>query len=129
MGEDPPAEVEAQPQYQASQAQPVQEQPQQQGYMGQMQAMGQQMMGGNFNYQNAMPWGQQQQQQAPPPPAFTPNNQFAQDANGNGIPDHYETNLPPGFEARIDQSSGRVYWVNHNTQQSQWNDPRLVNAI
>ena len=31
--------------------------------------------------------------------------------------------LPPGWEKRTD-SNGRVYFVNHNTRITQWEDPR-----
>ncbi|RWS07506.1 NEDD4-like E3 ubiquitin-protein ligase WWP1, partial [Leptotrombidium deliense] len=31
--------------------------------------------------------------------------------------------LPPGWEKRVD-STDRVYFVNHNTKTTQWEDPR-----
>merc|ERR550517_2442757 len=92
-----------QQQYQPQQQQQYQPQQQQQYHQG-------------YNPQ----W--QQQPQPTYQPQYIPPNQV--DANNDGIPDIYQTNLPPGFEARIDQQSGRPYWVNHATQQSQWNDPR-----
>jgi len=45
------------------------------------------------------------------------------DRDGNGVPDCYETNLPPGFEAKM--HNGRPYWLNHNDQTSTWTDPRI----
>lgn len=36
----------------------------------------------------------------------------------------YSNGLAPGWEAKMDQSSGKPYWVNHNTQTSTWEDPR-----
>jgi len=50
--------------------------------------------------------------------------QYSQDLNNNGIPDHYETNLPPGWAAAKDPNSGRIYWVDHNNHTSAWTDPR-----
>ena len=32
--------------------------------------------------------------------------------------------LPPGWEKRTDKS-GRVYFVNHSTRSTQWEDPRV----
>jgi len=73
----------------------------------------------NWNTQQAAPAG-------PPPPAGTIG-----DANNDGIPDEYQDGLPPGWTAAIDQSSGRVYWVDNNVSpaQSTWTDPRAPNAI
>jgi uncharacterized protein YbdZ (MbtH family) len=31
--------------------------------------------------------------------------------------------LPPGWDVRRDKT-GRVYYVNHQTRSTQWNDPR-----
>mmetsp|Transcript_24285 Transcript_24285/g.34071 ORF Transcript_24285/g.34071 Transcript_24285/m.34071 type:complete len:107 (+) Transcript_24285:156-476(+) len=36
-----------------------------------------------------------------------------------------QTPLPTGWEMRIDQSSGKVYFVDHNTQTTTWFDPRM----
>jgi len=65
-------------------------------------------------------------QEVAPPPVFVSTEEYQnQDNNGNGVPDQYEMNLPPGYEARMDYNSGQVYWVNHATQTSTWNDPRV----
>lgn len=55
---------------------------------------------------------------APPPYAA----EQVVDANNNGVPDKYESNLPPGWECRM--QGDRPYWINHNTQTSSWDDPR-----
>eukprot|EP00917_Polyrhabdina_sp_WS-2016_P032431 GHVP01069158.1.p1 GENE.GHVP01069158.1~~GHVP01069158.1.p1 ORF type:complete len:249 (+),score=52.35 GHVP01069158.1:1224-1970(+) len=34
--------------------------------------------------------------------------------------------LPPGWEMRIDQSSGRPYFADHSTQITTWTDPRFL---
>jgi len=34
-------------------------------------------------------------------------------------------NLPPGWEMRLDTRTGRNYFVNHNTRESTFNDPRI----
>merc|ERR1712080_123671 len=75
--------------------------------------------------QNYQPQPNQQNQ-------FIPNqnlpvygqNYLGNDANNNGIPDQYEINLPPGFEAKLDPT-GKVYWEDHNTCTTSWNDPRV----
>ena len=36
-------------------------------------------------------------------------------------------NLPPGWEERAHES-GRRFFVNHNTKETSWRDPRLPNA-
>ena len=33
--------------------------------------------------------------------------------------------LPAGWEERFDEGAGRPYYVNHITQTTQWEDPRL----
>lgn len=33
--------------------------------------------------------------------------------------------LPPGWERRIDQNTGWPYFVDHNTKQTTWQDPRI----
>ncbi|XP_041839819.1 E3 ubiquitin-protein ligase NEDD4a isoform X2 [Melanotaenia boesemani] len=35
--------------------------------------------------------------------------------------------LPPGWEERI-HSDGRVFYIDHNTKNTQWDDPRLQNS-
>lgn len=35
--------------------------------------------------------------------------------------------LPPGWEERV-HSDGRVFYIDHNTKNTQWEDPRLQNA-
>ncbi|XP_016517711.1 E3 ubiquitin-protein ligase NEDD4-like isoform X1 [Poecilia formosa] len=35
--------------------------------------------------------------------------------------------LPPGWEERI-HSDGRIFFINHNTRATQWEDPRLQNS-
>ncbi|XP_017159642.1 E3 ubiquitin-protein ligase NEDD4-like isoform X2 [Poecilia reticulata] len=35
--------------------------------------------------------------------------------------------LPPGWEERI-HSDGRIFYINHNTRATQWDDPRLQNS-
>jgi len=109
--EQPPVQ-----QYDAAPAQP----PQQQGTGGFMNNM----MNQANNYMNASPWGANQQPQQPPPQM----NTGMQDLNNDGIPDQYQTNLPPNFAAAVDPASNRVYWINYNTNppSSQWNDPRVV---
>ena len=34
--------------------------------------------------------------------------------------------LPPGWEQRLDESTGRVYFVDHNTCTTSWVDPRSI---
>jgi len=69
----------------------------------------------------AQPWTNDQTPTQPPPPAMANG-----DADGDGIPDHFQQGLPPGWSAAIDHSSNRVYWVNHNDAPptSTWQDPR-----
>jgi len=69
---------------------------------------------------DSQPWTSDQTPTQPPPPADNG------DADGDGIPDQFQTGLPPGWTAAIDHSSNRVYWVNHNTvpASSTWQDPR-----
>jgi len=57
-----------------------------------------------------------------PPPA----PEMAGDANGDGIPDEFQMNLPEGWSAALDPASNRVYWINGNTvpPSSTWQDPR-----
>jgi len=45
---------------------------------------------------------------------------------GTGAPDMtpYSTGLQPGWEAKWDVATNRPYWVDHNNQQSVWEDPR-----
>jgi len=31
--------------------------------------------------------------------------------------------LPPNWEKRLDESTGRYYYVNHSTKQTQWQPP------
>jgi len=84
-------------------------------------------------YVPQQPYAPNQQQQFQPQPAYQQPNVAPPmynpqppmvDANNNGVPDQYETNLPPGYEARMDPNSGRVYWVNHNNNTTTWMDPR-----
>ncbi|XP_028298975.1 E3 ubiquitin-protein ligase NEDD4-like isoform X2 [Gouania willdenowi] len=35
--------------------------------------------------------------------------------------------LPPGWEERV-HSDGRIFYIDHNTKTTQWDDPRLQNA-
>ncbi|XP_052008001.1 E3 ubiquitin-protein ligase NEDD4-like isoform X2 [Xyrauchen texanus] len=35
--------------------------------------------------------------------------------------------LPPGWEERV-HSDGRIFYINHNTKKTQWEDPRLQNS-
>lgn len=35
--------------------------------------------------------------------------------------------LPPGWEERV-HTDGRIFYINHNTKATQWEDPRLQNA-
>eukprot|EP00038_Savillea_parva_P031878 m.91522 g.91522 ORF g.91522 m.91522 type:complete len:176 (+) comp9908_c0_seq3:145-672(+) len=44
--------------------------------------------------------------------------------SGSGA-DTTNTALPPGWEGRLDKTSGRVYFIDHNTKQTTWDDPRL----
>lgn len=37
--------------------------------------------------------------------------------------------LPPGWERRIDQNTGWPYFVDHNTKQTTWQDPRISTPI
>jgi len=97
-----------------SMQQPQQQyQPQQQQYQPQYQP--QQQYQPQYQQNNAAEPG-------PPAPAYAP--QMMQDANNNGVPDQYEIGLPPGYEARMDPNTNRVYWVNHNNNTSTWVDPR-----
>ena len=51
----------------------------------------------------------------PPPPTPGPSSPYNQGSSSSA--------LPPGFEARQDRT-GRLYFVNHNTKTTQWEDPR-----
>ena len=43
---------------------------------------------------------------------------------------HFSHNLPLGWEKKLDQHSGRFYFINHNTQTTHWEPPQsLVSAI
>ncbi|CAJ0954169.1 unnamed protein product, partial [Mesorhabditis belari] len=55
----------------------------------------------------------QPQQQPPPHPSLPPND-------GLG-------SLPPGWDAQRD-GSGRIFFINHNSQATQWEDPRKTHA-
>merc|ERR1719471_2176332 len=76
---------------------PQQQQPQEQqgGFMNNMMNQAQ----GFMNNQQA-PWASNQNTDAAPP-VPPPND----DANNDGIPDQFQTNLPPGFSAAIDPNS------------------------
>ena len=37
--------------------------------------------------------------------------------------------LPPGWEQRLDQRSGKIFYVDHNTCTTQWVDPRSESAL
>jgi len=56
-------------------------------------------------------------------PQYVPQ-QNVQDLSNSGVPDIYETNLPPGWEARWDASTQKPYWVDHVNHMSSWVDPR-----
>jgi hypothetical protein len=48
---------------------------------------------------------------------------------GQGVGSHLGTGpLPPGWEMRFDQESGRVYFVNHKKRETTWLDPRVLVA-
>eukprot|EP00961_Rhodomonas_salina_P220891 2986475-Rhodomonas_salina.2 len=36
--------------------------------------------------------------------------------------------LPPGWEAKVDPNSGRTFYLNHQTQRTQWEPPAGVSA-
>jgi len=50
---------------------------------------------------------------------------------GRGAPDMtpYNTGLQPGWEAKWDANTQKVYWVNHNTQTNSWVDPRITSGV
>jgi len=53
------------------------------------------------------------------------------DANVNSIPDIDQTKvynkpLPKGWEARKILATGKIYFVDHNTKTTTWNDPRIL---
>merc|ERR1712228_586575 len=37
--------------------------------------------------------------------------------------------LPPGWEQRIDPETNKVYYVDHNTQTTQWNPPHTLTKV
>lgn len=100
------------------------EQPPQQQQGGMFGGMMNQAQGYMNQMQQQAPWASDQNTDAAPPVPPPDNN----DLNNDGIPDQYQNNLPPGFQAAIDPNSQRVYWINYNTNppSSQWNDPRAV---
>lgn len=51
-------------------------------------------------------------------------NANMQDLSNSGVPDIYENNLPPGWEAKWDHTSQKPYWVDHTHKMSTWVDPR-----
>jgi len=58
---------------------------------------------------------------------FTPSQPtYGASPGGTGAPDmtQYSTDLQPGWEAKWDVATNRPYWVDHNNQQSVWEDPR-----
>jgi hypothetical protein len=50
---------------------------------------------------------------------------------GRGTPDMtpYNAGLQPGWEAKWDANTQKVYWVNHNTQTNSWVDPRVTSGV
>ncbi|XP_065064994.1 E3 ubiquitin-protein ligase Itchy-like [Rhopilema esculentum] len=61
------------------------------------------------------------------------NQQNQQNQPAGGAPAPPATNdplgpLPPGWEKRV-HDSGRVYFVDHNTRQTQWEDPRTTGIL
>jgi len=121
-GYKPPAQQQQQQQqYQPQQPQyQPQPQPQYQPQQPQYQPQQPQYQPQQPQYQPQQPQYAPQQQYAPPPVYVAQSV----DMNNNGVPDHYETNLPPGWEARMDVNTNRVYWVNHANNTTTWQDPR-----
>ena len=37
--------------------------------------------------------------------------------------------LPPGWEVRVHEGTGRAFFINHNTQETTWRDPRIPNPL
>ena len=37
--------------------------------------------------------------------------------------------LPPGWEMKIDPSTGRPFFIDHNTRNTTWNDPRTQSNL
>jgi len=74
----------------------------------------------------AQPWSSDDTPTQPPPPADD-----NADANNDGIPDKFQDGLPPGWTAAIDHSSGRIYWIDHNSEPaaSTWQDPRAPTSV
>jgi hypothetical protein len=74
----------------------------------------------------AQPWSSNDTPTQPPPPADD-----NVDANNDGIPDKFQDGLPPGWTAAVDHSSGRIYWIDHNSEPaaSTWQDPRAPSSV
>ena len=54
-------------------------------------------------------------------------SQFDNDNDGHQIiNDNHTMPLPNDWELAIDPETGRKYFVNHNTKETQWFDPRDV---
>jgi hypothetical protein len=64
------------------------------------------------------PSPQPQQQQQPQQPAYQQPQQYQQQQQ------QQQQQLPPGWEARVDASTGRQFYVDHNTRQTHWSLPQ-----
>ncbi|KAK9727801.1 WW domain [Popillia japonica] len=40
----------------------------------------------------------------------------------------YQTTLPPGWDSKIDRKTGKMYYIDHSTKTTTWEDPRLKNV-
>jgi hypothetical protein len=65
------------------------------------------------------PSPQPQQQQQPQQPAYQQPQQYQQQQQ-----QQQQQQLPPGWEARVDASTGRQFYVDHNTRQTHWSLPQ-----
>uniref|UniRef100_A0A8C2DCN6 E3 ubiquitin-protein ligase n=1 Tax=Cyprinus carpio TaxID=7962 RepID=A0A8C2DCN6_CYPCA len=55
------------------------------------------------------------------------NQRYLYQSSGGAVENDPLGALPPGWEKR--QDNGRVYYVNHNTRTTQWEDPRTQGMI
>ncbi|KAI4470732.1 bomb/kira protein [Holotrichia oblita] len=40
----------------------------------------------------------------------------------------YQTTLPPGWDSQLDRKTGKMYYIDHSTKTTTWEDPRLKNV-
>ncbi|KAL0961110.1 hypothetical protein HGRIS_006087 [Hohenbuehelia grisea] len=74
-------------------------------------------------------WADPRRRQVAPPPSAAANNGVAMTAQAqNAVSNPNLGPLPSGWEMRL-TSTGRIYFVDHNTRTTTWDDPRLPSNV